>query len=319
MGAWKQCEVPRQIPVLSGDIAPDTLFGGARNGFELRVARCHLPEGALDLGARTGPLALGEALDRLEHAMLDEEPPFDRQGREQRDQPLVVDARPHALERGALGVEAEAGTRALGGEALAERRGRRGVHRAVSDHDAVLLLRLRGGDEAAPHVLEHPLGLALEGAAPAARTRRGDSDDVAGLHGHHVRVAEIDLVIATGVEEELRGFSRVAAAAAPGREVATVTVPRGDHRVGRGYLELECRPRAAAIAAGAAGVRLEAVAEDLHGYLGLVDLDGRVLEEAEIGAGALGAIAEGGAAAAAGDWVQVRHQPSAGAAVGGAQ
>src|SRR5215813_13455802 len=70
------------------------LLRGAGERLELRVAGSHLPEGAFHLGSGTGPLALGEALDRLEDPMFDEESPFDRQRGQKRSQPLVVGSSP---------------------------------------------------------------------------------------------------------------------------------------------------------------------------------------------------------------------------------
>ena len=61
------------------------------------------------------------------------------------------------------------------------------------------------------------------------------------------------------------------------------------------------------------------VTQDLDRDLCLIDLDRRVLEKAEVGAGAFDAIAERGATAAARDRVQVGHDLAAGTIVCGAQ
>ena len=49
-------------------------------------------------------------------------------------------------------------------------------------HHAVVLLRARPADEAAAHVGQHALGLAVEGMAPAAATAGLDAHDVAAPH-----------------------------------------------------------------------------------------------------------------------------------------
>ena len=75
------------------------------------------------------------------------------------------------------------------------------------------------------------------------------------------------------------GFAGVAALHAPRREMGAVAVACRDHRVRGEHLELERRAGAAAPAAGAAGIRGEAVLQDLHRHLRLVDFDRGVLQE----------------------------------------
>src|SRR4029077_20475783 len=130
-----------------------------------------------------------------------------------------------------------------------------GIRCAIQNNDTVFLLRLRRRDETAPYVLQHALGLALQRIAPPAGSGGRDPDDVARLYRHHVRVAEIDLVIGSRIEQKLRWLPGVAALAAPGREERAVAVARGDHGVRRRNLELQSGAGSPTIASSAAGIR----------------------------------------------------------------
>ncbi|CFU65060.1 Uncharacterised protein [Bordetella pertussis] len=152
--------------------------------------------------------------------------------------------------------------------------------------------------------------------AIAAAGRALQADDVARGAVHQVAVAQLLRRVGVGVADEARVGARLAAHDAPGRQLGAVAVARRDHAVGRQQPEFHRGRVAAALAAGAAGVRYQAVADDLDRHLGLVDLHRRVLQERVVGAAAFDAVmfrSAAGAAAARAD----RRQHLAALARGG--
>src|SRR5262249_44008665 len=107
-------------------------------------------------------------------------------------------------------------------------------------------------DEAPDHVVEHCLGLALQGIAVAAAARGQDGDGVLGPELHHIDLAELLLVLAAAVLDGARGRPAAAAGEAPGLEAEAVHAAAQHMGPGAVRREGELEPAPAAPATGTA-------------------------------------------------------------------
>ncbi len=160
------------------------------------------------------------------------------------------------------------------------------------------------------------LRLAIERPAAPAAAWRVDVDHITRIGDEDVGVAEHTLARRARIEDQVRRLGRAAAEDAPGPEAGTVAVAHRNAGVGGEDAELHRGGEPAAPAPGPAGIRLEAIAQELHRHLGLVDLDRGVLEIRTVGARAIGAVAMRHGAAAPDHGIERRDHGAVGAVVG---
>ena len=140
----------------------------------------------------------------------------------------------------------------------------------------MVALGVGGGDVAVGQVGLDGSGVPLERVAVAASAAGEAADGVALPQGHAVGLEAADLIGATGVDDDLRGCSVLAAQEAPGG-VAGAFEPQAHLGVG-GHLVLPDDAVASPPPAGAGGVLAVAVVGDPGGELGLEHLEDSQLQ-----------------------------------------